>query len=202
MLFFTRASQFVLFAIHTVLSECVARTAKSTQGHCSPLYHTACRTMILRYNKTMAKMTPQGYEKLKHELRELEEQERPAVTRLLKEAISQGDLSENAAYDEAKRRQALIETRIREIKEELTHADIKEVSTSDTVQVGSEIMVKSAAGGEQAFTITGQADANPAEGKISYDSPMGAAFMGRKKGDNVQVETPAGNRSFTIFKIQ
>lgn len=149
----------------------------------------------------MAKMTKAGYEKLESELRHLEKEERPAIAKLLKEAIAQGDLSENFAYQDGKRRQADVEERIAAIKEELKHAQIENHSGGDTVGIGSVITVTTEDGSQREFTLTGTNEADPASGKISYDSPLGSAFMDRSLGDEVTAQTPVGPKRYTIKKI-
>lgn len=148
------------------------------------------------------KLTREGYDKLKEELKQLEEVERGKVAEKLKEAIAEGDLSENAAYDEAKDAQAHLEGRISEIKQTLGNAEVVETKKGDKVNIGSTIKVKITDGAERTFTITGNAGANPSEGKISYDSPLGKAFLGHKKGDNVDVETPGGKKKYEILEVE
>lgn len=148
------------------------------------------------------KLTREGYDKLKEELKQLEEVERGKVAEKLKEAIAEGDLSENAAYDEAKDAQAHLEGRISEIKQTLGNAEVVEAKKGDKVNIGSTIKVKIADGAERTFTIMGNAGANPSEGKISYDSPLGKAFLGHKKGDKVDVETPGGKKKYEILGVE
>lgn len=149
----------------------------------------------------MAKMTKAGYEKLEAELQRLEKEERPAIAKLLKEAIAQGDLSENFAYQDGKRRQADLEERIATIKEELKTAQVENHSGGDTVGIGSVITVTTEDGSQREFTLTGTSEADPASGKISYDSPLGSAFMDRSLGEEVTAQTPAGPKRYTISKI-
>src|SRR5690606_8379261 len=126
-----------------------------------------------------------GYEKLESELRHLEKEERPAIAKLLKEAIAQGDLSENFAYQDGKRRQADVEERIAALKEEPKQAQTETHSGVDTVGIGSVITVTTEDGSQREFTLTGTNEAYPASGKISYDTPLGSAFMDRSLGDEV-----------------
>lgn len=149
----------------------------------------------------MAKMTQSGYDKLKAELERLEKDERPKIAKLLKEAIAQGDLSENFAYQDGKRRQADMEDRISALKEELKHAQIEEKKNGTSVGLGSVVTVTTPDGTEREFTITGKEEADPASGKISYDSPLGSAFMDRSVGDTATANTPAGPKTYTIKKI-
>lgn len=148
------------------------------------------------------KITLTGYNQLKEELERLEKKDKPEVARMLREAIAEGDLSENAAYSDAKDRQAFLESRIHELKEALKQAKVEAVPTSGKVGVGSTIRVKSTGGDERTFIITGPHEANLEEGKISYDSPLGGAFLKHKKGDIVRVQTPGGEKVYTIKEVQ
>lgn len=149
----------------------------------------------------MGKMTKSGYEKLKTELERLEREERPVIAKILKEAISQGDLSENFAYHDGKRRQTELEDRISALKEELKHAQIETKKESGMVGLGSVVTVATQDGSEREFTITGKEEADPGSGKISYDSPLGSAFMDREVGAVTTAITPAGPKTYTIKKI-
>ena len=148
------------------------------------------------------KLTKEGYDDLKTELEKLENKERPQISKLLREAIEQGDLSENDAYHQAKDRQGRLEMRILEIKKTLSMAKIVDGGSGDKVEVGSNIRIKSSDGTERNFIIVNSASANPAEGKLSYDSPLGHAFMGHKKGDGIKIELPAGIKKYTILEIK
>src|SRR3989338_2756541 len=133
------------------------------------------------------KLTKEEYTKLEKELQHLEQNERSLVAKLLKEAIEQGDLSENDAYAQAKDQQARLEMRIREVKQTLKMAEIVYKTNTDKVQVGSSIQVKNSEGNEREFTIVSAESANPSSGKISYNSPIGKAFMGHHRGDKIQI---------------
>ena len=150
----------------------------------------------------MMKITQEGYNKLKEELERLETQDKPEIARILREAIAEGDLSENAAYSEAKDRQAFVGGRVHEIKEALKQAQIEARPTSGKVGVGSTIKVTSAEGDKHAFIIVGPHEANLGEGKISYDSPLGGAFLNHKEGDTVRVKTPGGEKVYTIKEVR
>ena len=125
----------------------------------------------------------------------------PHIAKLLKEAIEQGDLGENDAYAQAKDRQARLEMKIREAKEILKKAKIIQKTKTDKVQVGSSIKVKSSDGKEREFTIVSAQSSDPSGGKISYNSPIGKAFMGHKSGDSVQIELPIGKKEYKILNI-
>lgn len=146
-------------------------------------------------------MTPQGYERLQQELQRLEQKERPAIARLLRDAIAQGDLSENAAYEDAKQRQAALETRIAELKDTLRTAQVEKTGGNGRIKMGTTFAVKGEDGTTRTFTLTGREEANPSTGKISYDSPLGAAFIDHTAGESVVVETPAGSKTYIIIDI-
>ena len=149
-------------------------------------------------------LTPEGYEKLKAEIEDLRTTKRREVAERIKEAREFGDISENAEYDDAKNEQAMLEQRIMQLQERLRAAqvvDAKDVST-DAVGVGSVVNIKDEKGGSLKFTIVGSAEANPAENKLSNESPVGKALMGRKRGEEVSVALPNGKkRKFKITKI-
>ncbi len=144
-------------------------------------------------------ITQQGLEKIKAELKELEGARRPAVIERIQRARELGDLSENAEYAEAKDEQAFIEGRIAELRRIINNAVIIEKSgQSDVVSLGSKIKVHSEQESEQEFIIVGANEVDPSTGKISDQSPIGRALLGKKNGDMVEVKTPGG---VTIFKI-
>ena len=150
-------------------------------------------------------LTPEGLEKLKDELEELQTNRRREVAERIKEAREFGDISENSEYDDAKNEQMMLEQRIAQLEERLRSAqviDAKELST-DTVQVGSVVSVKDEKTGKsQKFTIVGSAEANPAESKLSNESPVGRALIGHKRNDVVSVQVPRGPaRKLKITKI-
>jgi len=148
-------------------------------------------------------ITKQGLEKLKQELHELKTVKRKEMAQRLKHAISFGDLSENAAYSEAKDAQAFLEGRIAELEQTVKDAVIITAGSSrDTVGVGSIVTLKNKQSGEEeVFTITGSAEADPLQGKISNDSPLGKTLLGHKKGDTITFELPDGKTDYTILKI-
>lgn len=143
----------------------------------------------------------EGLEKLKEELKYRVEFLRPEIAKRIKEAKELGDLSENAEYDSAKEAQSSNEGRIEEIKNILEKAVIIKSSNSDVVSVGSSVKVESKKG-IQNFIIVGAVESNPSEGFISNESPLGAAFLGRKKGEKVEVKTPKGIVEYKILDIK
>jgi transcription elongation factor GreA len=150
-------------------------------------------------------LTPEGLEKLKDELEELQTVRRREVAERIKEAREFGDISENSEYDDAKNEQMMLEQRIARLEERLRSAqvvDAKDIST-DSVQVGSTVSVKDEQTGKsQKFTIVGSAEANPSENKLSNESPVGRALLGHKRNDVVSVQVPRGpERKLKITKI-
>lgn len=144
----------------------------------------------------------EGLEKLKQELNYLKNTKRQEIAKRLEHAKSLGDLSENAEYQEAKEEQSMMESKISELEEEVRNAVvIAKKTTSDQVEVGSAIRVSSERG-EEFYTISGSDEADPVRGKISNESPLGRAFLGRKVGDEVEVKTPAGTTTYKIMEIK
>jgi len=150
----------------------------------------------------MEYFSEEGLAKLKEELQELKTKKRKEIAGRLEHAKSLGDLSENAEYQEAKEEQSLIESEIAKLEEMIRDAVlIKKDHSTDKVEVGSTVSVKSDRG-EESYTIVGSEEANPKEGKISNESPLGRSFLGRKKGDSVEVKTPGGSVSYQIVEIR
>lgn len=149
-------------------------------------------------------LTPEGKEKLERELKELVETKRPELALKLKDAIADGDLKENANYHDAKEQQAFLEARIREIERTLRAAIIVEDSDeTGLVQVGSEVTIVDLEYDEtETYRIVGAAESDPSRGYISNESPIGAALLGKKRGDSVKVKTPGGVMEFKIKKIK
>ncbi|MDI6712446.1 MAG: transcription elongation factor GreA [Anaerosomatales bacterium] len=139
-------------------------------------------------------LTPEGQARLEAELHHLETVRRKEVGERIKEAKEFGDISENSEYDDAKNEQAWVESRIAEINAILAHATIIESpKKSSKVVLGSKVELKDVSTGEiQTFTVVGSAEADPSHAKISNESPVGQAIMGKKKGEVVTVTTPRG----------
>lgn len=148
-------------------------------------------------------ITKKGLAKLKEELNELIKVKRPEVSARIKEAVSFGDLSENAEYAEAKEDQAFIEGRIAEIENVLRNVDLVSFRprTNFSVQIGCAVVIKSA-GQNRTFKLMGKGEGNPSEGEISSDSPIGRAIMGRSIGEEVDVPAPSGKKRYKIIKIK
>lgn len=146
-------------------------------------------------------LTPEGLEKLKSELERLKTVERKDVIERLKQAKEYGDLSENAEYEEAKKSQALVEARIQELEEMIRRAKVV-VHRSGAGQVDVGTRVKVAIDGKHhLYEIVGTTEADPMNGKISADSPIGKALLGRGKGETVDVHVPAGNYQAKILDV-
>ena len=147
-------------------------------------------------------LSQEGIETIKKELQELKTKKRQEIAARLQEAKDLGDLSENAEYFEAKEAQSLNENRIIELEKLLKNAVVIETSSEeDIVRVGSTIEVKSN-NGPETFNIVGSAEAKPQEGKISNESPLGRAFLGRKIGDEIEIKSPNGITKYKIIKIE
>ena len=154
---------------------------------------------------TKVKITKEAYGKLTNELSELKNRRRVEVAEKLKKAISQGDISENAEYDEAKEESALIEGRIMELNQKLGEAEIVEYTngSGSMVSLGSSITVVRKKDGERlTYRIVLPDDMDLSKNFISVDSPVGRAVLGRKKGDAVEVEAPAGKLELMISDIK
>ena len=144
----------------------------------------------------------EGLEKLKNELEERTTGLRSEIAKRIKEAKEEGDISENAAFDAAREAQASNEGRIEEIKATLENAVVISGSSGGgTVNVGSGVKVESKERGSQSFVIVGAAESDPVKGFISNESPLGKAFLGRKKGEKVEVKTPKGPVEYKIVEI-
>jgi len=148
-------------------------------------------------------LTHDGLEKLKQELEHLTTVKRREVAERIKEAREFGDISENSEYDDAKNEQAMVERRILDIEEQLRSAQVvdEEHLSTDAVQVGTRVRVKSDKG-EEEYAIVGSAEANPAERKLSNESPVGRALIGQSRGATVTVSLPSGKtRTLEILEI-
>jgi len=153
-------------------------------------------------------ITKEGLKKLQDELVYLKSTKRGEVAERLKEAISYGDLSENAEYEEAKNEQAFVEGRILELEKQVKHARIitehsGKTSKGSVIDIGSVVTVKNKTENEEpeTYTIVGSMEADPIEHKISNESPIGKALLGREKGDTVDVTAPAGKFKYEIVKV-
>ncbi len=149
-------------------------------------------------------LTAEGAAKLKAELEELKGPQREEMARRLRSAIQMGDLSENADYHKAKEDQGFMEGRIQEIEYLLNNAVIIDglAHSTDTVQVGSCVTVQEGGDPEETYFVVGAKEADPRNGRISNESPIGLALMGGHVGDEVTAQTPGGEIKLKILKIE
>ena len=151
-------------------------------------------------------LTKEGYENLKQEIEYLSTEKRREVAERIRVAREFGDIAENSEYDDAKNEQALVEHRIATLEERLLSARVieKKDIAKDVVSVGSHVKLRDIGANKTVeYRIVGSAEANPAEQKLSNESPVGKAIMGRKKGETVEVVTPRGSKvKFKIMEIK
>lgn len=147
-------------------------------------------------------VTAEGYLDLENELNELKNVRRPQIIQAIKEARALGDLSENADYDAARDEQAQVESRIKELEYKLEHSEIIENKKKNQVSLGSKIVIKYDDGEEDEYMIVGSLEADPFNNRISNESPIGIAVMGKKQGDVVSVASPNGSYEVTIKEIK
>ena len=150
-------------------------------------------------------LTPEGYEKLKQEIEYLSTEKRREVADRIRVAREFGDIAENSEYDDAKNEQALLEHRIATLEERLIAARVIDAGeiTSDAVSIGTKVRLKDMDANETIeYHIVGSAEANPAEHRLSNESPVGKAIIGKKKGEVVEVAAPRGSLKFKILEIK
>lgn len=153
-------------------------------------------------NHTKVQLTQEGFEELKRELAELVEVKRPAAVERLSNARSMGDLSENSDYTNAKEELEFIDGKIVELEEVLEKAKIIKAGKGGfEVSLGSKVKV-AINGAEHTFHIVGEWEADPKEKKISHESPLGKALLGKKVGEKFEVEAPAGRVLYTVLAIE
>ena len=150
-------------------------------------------------------LTPEGHEKLKQEIENLRTVKRREVAERIRIAREFGDIQENAEYDDAKNEQALLEHRIATLEDRLRNARVIDAGdvTTDVVSIGSMVRIRDVDAKKTfEYHIVGSAEANPAENKLSNESPVGKAILGRKKGETVEVTAPRGAMKFKILEIK
>jgi transcription elongation factor GreA len=150
-------------------------------------------------------LTEEGLQKIKDELEYLTKTRRKEVAQMIAEAKAEGDLSENAGYDEAKTVQGFVEGRIRELENVLKNAHVIEENggPGNQVTLGRTVVVREVGTDyEETYTIVGSLEADPINGRISNESPLGKSLLGKKKGQKVMVESPGGEIKFEILKIE
>lgn len=147
-------------------------------------------------------LTSEGKQKLEEELDYLVNVRRKEIAAAIQSAKEEGDISENSAYDEAKLNQGFVEGRIQTIEAQLRYAVLIEKNgNSDEVHLGSNVTVEEEGFGKETYQIVGSAEADPLNGKISNESPIGQALLGARAGDSVTAETPNGQIVFKVIKI-
>lgn len=148
-------------------------------------------------------LTAEGAERLRAELEELRGPRRKALAKHLRHAVQQGDLTENADYISAKEEQAFLEGRIAELETLLREARIVDDSgPKDEVVIGATVVVSFDTGGRETFKLVGVREADPRQGKISHESPIGVALMGKRVGDTAVAQTPAGRVELRVLEIR
>ncbi len=149
--------------------------------------------------KKTYQITLEGKSELETELEELKGR-RSQIAEKIANARDYGDLSENAEYDSAREEQGLVESRVSEIEDILQHAEIIKATKSSTIRVGSTVVLQN--GSKVTYRIVGPVEADPLEGKISNESPIGAALMGKKVGDSVTIKTPKAETTYKVIEVK
>ena len=150
-------------------------------------------------------LTPEGLENLKKEIETLSTEKRREVADRIRVAREFGDISENAEYDDAKNEQAMLEHKIAQLEERLVNARVIETDDVDlsVVSIGAKVRLKDVDANQTVeYIIVGSAEANPAEAKLSNESPVGKAIIGKKKGETVEVSAPRGSLKYKIMDIK
>jgi transcription elongation factor GreA len=149
-------------------------------------------------------MLAEGHRKLTDELRRLKVEERPAIVEAIEEARAHGDLSENAEYHAAKERQGQVEATIADLEDRLSRAMVIDPTTlsGDKVVFGATVTLLDEDEKKVKYQLVGQVEADASHGRISYNSPLGRALIGRQVGDEVEVSTPSGDRYYEIKKVE
>jgi transcription elongation factor GreA len=150
-------------------------------------------------------ITKEGYERLKFELQRLQKEERPANIRAIEEARNHGDITENAEYEAAKEKQALIEGRINDLCHKIAHSEIIECGKNDHDRVvfGATVIIEDLETGENVtYRLVGPYEADIQAGTLSVSSPLGKALIGREEGEQIRVQAPRGQREFEILEIR
>ena len=147
-------------------------------------------------------ISAEGRAEAEAELRDLTDVRRPAIVAAIKAARAEGDLSENAEYHAAREEQGMNEARIRVLEELLASATVVEATTGDTVGTGSKVSFRDASSDEVTdVTLVHRLEADPAEGKLSVESPIAKALLGASKGDRVTVATPSGSKTLEVLAV-
>jgi transcription elongation factor GreA len=155
-------------------------------------------------SRAVVYLTPEGYESLEAELVYLKTTRREEVAERLHNALGEGELIENAELEEARREQSFVEGRILELEESLRKAEIIQITgkSSDTVIIGSTVTIREAGNGDdEVYFVVGSAEADPRKGRISNESPLGQALLGKRVGEKAVVRAPAGDIEFKVIAI-
>ncbi len=153
----------------------------------------------------MVPMTVEGFEKLEAELHRLKAEERPRIIQQIAEARAHGDLSENAEYHAAKEAQGLNEARVADLEDKLSRAEVIDVTklSGETVKFGATVTLEDEESGDTVkYKIVGEHEAAVKDGKISINSPIARALIGKNKGESCEVTTPRGSRSYEVLKVE
>lgn len=149
-------------------------------------------------------MTPEGHRTLEEELKRLKTAERPAVIRAIAEAREHGDLAENAEYHAARERQSFIEGRLAELEDVLSRAEVIDITkmSGDTVRFGATVLLADEDTEEEStYSLVGSYEADASAGRLSVTSPLGRALIGKVLGDDVEVATPSGHKTYEVIRI-
>jgi len=149
-------------------------------------------------------MTAEGHSAMMDEIKHLKTVERPRIIKLIEEARSHGDLSENAEYHAAKEQQGWMEARVAELEDKISRADVIDITrlSGETVKFGAKVtLVDEETDDESSYQIVGEFEADVKKGKISVSSPIARAIIGKRKGDSVEVTTPGGGKSYEILRV-
>jgi len=150
-------------------------------------------------------MTSAGYKALEEEIKFLKSVERPRIIKAIAEARAHGDLSENAEYHAAKEQQGLNESRVAELEDKISRADVIDVSklSGDSVKFGATVtLVDEDTDEEVVYQIVGEVEADVKQGRVSVTSPIARALIGKTEGDSVEVNTPGGGKSYEILNVE
>ena len=176
----------------------------------SAAYSPNCVDRLSFWEMTMSNnqpiyLTEEGLQKVKDELEYLTTVRRREVAQMIAEAKAEGDISENAGYDEAKTAQGFLEGKIRELENILKHAQIitEDAAPANVVTLGRTVIVEEDGTDiKETYTIVGSREADPLNGRVSNESPMGKGLLGKKVGQKVKVDTPGGQITFKIIKVE
>jgi transcription elongation factor GreA len=169
----------------------------------APVVRRSSKVAYMAAAEPPTHLTAEGLAGLQNELDELTKLRRPEVISRIKAARELGDLSENADYDAARKEQSFLEGRVQQLERMIKNAVMIETEgTGSVVGLGSTVVIETSRHGEETFTIVGSAEADVASGKISFTSPIGRALMGRRAGETVRAQVPAGTLDYTIVKVR